>query len=92
MKDDSAKTSPNEEARIKEVCHRIQVLRSDWEALHHAACPGERDRALALYNTVTQREILWNSPNPTQNVSYSFGSAQDVMLSVAVALTNQESH
>ncbi|MBW4489486.1 MAG: hypothetical protein KME12_17000 [Trichocoleus desertorum ATA4-8-CV12] len=29
----------------------------------------QRDRALALYNTVTQRGILWNSPNLTQSVS-----------------------
>jgi hypothetical protein len=44
------------EALIKEVCRRIRVARSYWDAHNNAACRGERDRALALYNTLTKEE------------------------------------
>jgi len=44
------------EALIKEVCRRIRVARSYWEAHNNAACRGERERALELYNTLTQAE------------------------------------
>lgn len=44
------------EALIKEVCRRIRVARSYWDAHKNAACRGERDRALALYNTLTQEQ------------------------------------
>jgi hypothetical protein len=40
---------------IKEVCRRIRVARSYWDAHNNAACRGERDRALALYNTLSYR-------------------------------------
>jgi hypothetical protein len=40
-------------ALVKEVCRRIRVARSYWDAHNNAACRGERDRALALYNTLT---------------------------------------
>ena len=33
---------------IKEVCRRIRVARSYWDAHNNAACRGERDRALEL--------------------------------------------
>ncbi|BAY23943.1 hypothetical protein NIES2100_37360 [Calothrix sp. NIES-2100] len=33
------------EALIKEVCRRIRVARSYWDAHNNAACRGERDRA-----------------------------------------------
>jgi hypothetical protein len=48
------------EALIKEVCRRIRVARSYWDAHNNAACRGERDRALALYNTLTkdQKELI----------------------------------
>ncbi|MDZ7957479.1 MAG: Precorrin-3B methylase [Aulosira sp. DedQUE10] len=45
-----------QEALIKEVCRRIRVARSYWDAHNNAACRGERDRALALYNTLTKEE------------------------------------
>ena len=45
------------EALIKEVCRRIRVARSYWDAHNNAACRGERDRALALYNTLTKEQI-----------------------------------
>jgi len=44
------------EALIKEVCRRIRVARSYWEAHNNAACRGERERALELYNSLTQAE------------------------------------
>jgi hypothetical protein len=43
-------------ALVKEVCRRIRVARSYWDAYNNAACRGERDRALALYNTLTSEQ------------------------------------
>jgi hypothetical protein len=43
-------------ALIKEVCRRIRVARSYWDAHNNAACRGERDRALALYNRLTPEQ------------------------------------
>jgi len=45
-----------EEALIKEVCRRIRVARSYWDAHNNAACRRERERALELYNTLTKAE------------------------------------
>lgn len=44
------------EALIKEVCRRIRVARSYWDAHNNAACRGERERALALYSQLTQAQ------------------------------------
>lgn len=44
------------EALIKEVNRRIRVARSYWDAHNNAACRRERDRALALYNTLTKEQ------------------------------------
>ncbi|MBE7383630.1 MAG: Precorrin-3B methylase [Leptolyngbya sp. SIO1E4] len=44
------------EALIKEVCRRIRVARSYWDAHNNAACRKERERALALYNTLSKPE------------------------------------
>ncbi len=41
---------------IKEVCRRIRVARSYWEAHNNRACRGEREKALALYETLTEAE------------------------------------
>jgi hypothetical protein len=41
---------------IKEVCRRIRVARSYWDAHNNTACRRERDRALALYNTLTSEQ------------------------------------
>lgn len=43
-------------ALIKEVCRRIRLARSRWEAHNNAACRGEREKALALYETLTDAE------------------------------------
>ena len=41
------------EALVKEVCRLIRVARSYWQAHNNAACRHERERALQLYNTLT---------------------------------------
>ncbi|MBF2047325.1 Precorrin-3B methylase [Leptolyngbya sp. NK1-12] len=41
---------------VKEVCRRIRVARSYWDAHNNRACRGERERALALYNTLTKEQ------------------------------------
>ena len=41
---------------VKEVCHRIRVARSYWNAHNNAACRGEREKALALYDTLTKEQ------------------------------------
>jgi hypothetical protein len=44
------------EALRKEVCRRIRLARSYWDAHRNSACRTERERALALYNTLTKVE------------------------------------
>jgi hypothetical protein len=41
------------EALVKEVCRRIRVARSYWDAHNNPACRGERLKALALYDRLT---------------------------------------
>ena len=41
---------------VKEVCRRIRLARSLWDALRNAACRGEREKAIALYETLTPEE------------------------------------
>ena len=41
---------------VKEVCRRIRVARSYWDAHNNAACRGEREKALKLYNTLTKEQ------------------------------------
>ena len=41
---------------VKEVCRRIRVARSYWDAHNNAACRGEREKALALYETLTPEQ------------------------------------
>lgn len=43
-------------ALIKEVCRRIRLARSQWEAHNNRACRGEREKAMALYETLTEVE------------------------------------
>ena len=43
-------------ALVKEVCRRIRVARSYWDAHNNAACRGEREKALALYSTLTKEQ------------------------------------
>lgn len=43
-------------ALVKEVCRRIRVARSYWDAHNNAACRRERERALELYKTLSKAE------------------------------------
>jgi hypothetical protein len=44
------------EALVKEVCRRIRLARSLWDAHNNAACRGERTRALELYSGLTKEQ------------------------------------
>lgn len=44
------------EALIKETNRRIRAAMGLWDAHRNAACRGERDRALALYNQLTKAQ------------------------------------
>ncbi|MEO0018661.1 MAG: hypothetical protein RLZZ522_1944 [Verrucomicrobiota bacterium] len=41
-------------ALVKEVCRRIRLARSAWDAHRNQACRRERERALALYETLDE--------------------------------------
>jgi len=43
-------------ALIKETCRRIRVARSYWNAHNNRACRGEREKAVALYESLTAPE------------------------------------
>jgi hypothetical protein len=43
-------------ALIKETCRRIRVARSYWDAHNNRACRGEREKALALYESLNKAE------------------------------------
>jgi hypothetical protein len=43
-------------ALIKETCRRIRVARSLWDAHNNRACRAEREKALALYDTLSDSE------------------------------------
>ena len=55
-----AKKKKNKELKgkelVKEVCRRIRVARSYWDARKLAACRGEREKALVLYETLTPEQ------------------------------------
>lgn len=55
-----AKKNKNQELKgkelVKEVCRRIRVAWSYWDAHNNAACRGEREKAIALYNTLTPEQ------------------------------------
>jgi len=43
-------------ALIKEACRRIRVARVYWDAHNNRACRGEREKALALYESLNEME------------------------------------
>jgi len=43
-------------ALIKETCRRIRVARGYWDAHNNRACRGEREKALALYESLNEME------------------------------------
>lgn len=44
------------DALVKETCRRIRVARSYWDAHNNRACRGEREKALALYESLSDAE------------------------------------
>ena len=56
-----AKKKPNAQplsgtALIKEVCRRIRLARSRWDDHNSAACRAEREKAMALYESLSAAE------------------------------------
>jgi hypothetical protein len=43
-------------ALIKETCRRLRLARSLWDAHRNDACRGEREKALTLYETLSEAE------------------------------------
>ena len=43
-------------ALVKETCRRLRLARSRWKNHNNAACRGEREKALALYERLTQEQ------------------------------------
>ncbi len=43
-------------ALVKEVCRRIRLARSYWDAHNNGACRGEREKALAFYERLSEIE------------------------------------
>ena len=43
-------------ALIKETCRRLRLARSRWKDHNNAACRGERDKALTLYERLSKEE------------------------------------
>jgi hypothetical protein len=43
-------------ALIKETCRRIRVARSYWDAYNNRACRAEREKAIALYESLSEAE------------------------------------
>jgi hypothetical protein len=43
-------------ALLKETCRRIRTARSFWNAHNNGACRGERDKAMALYESMSDAE------------------------------------
>ena len=44
------------EPLIKETCRRIRVARSLWDAHNNRACRREREKAIALYESLSEAE------------------------------------
>lgn len=43
-------------ALVKEVCRRIRAARSYWDAHNNRACRGEREKAMALYESLSKEQ------------------------------------
>ena len=57
MKKKQASTTPlTGKALIKETCRVIRLARSRWDDHNNAACRREREKALALYESLTKEE------------------------------------
>jgi hypothetical protein len=54
--DNSAEKPLSGEALVKEVNRRIRVARGYWDAHNNTACRLERERAMALYDTLSKEQ------------------------------------
>ncbi len=54
--EDSPRDRPEGRELVKEVCRRIRLARSLWEAHNNAACRGEREKALELYALLSKEQ------------------------------------
>ncbi|MGO8693336.1 MAG: hypothetical protein ACLQMF_06630 [Rectinemataceae bacterium] len=54
--EDSPRDRPEGRELVKEVCRRIRLARSLWEAHNNAACRGERQKALELYALLSKEQ------------------------------------
>ena len=43
-------------ALIKETCRRLRAARSLWDAHNNRACRGEREKAMVLYESLSEAE------------------------------------
>ena len=43
-------------ALIRETCRRLRVARGYWDAHNNRACRGEREKALVLYESLSEME------------------------------------
>lgn len=48
--------APAGAAAVKEVCRRIRLARSHWDAHRNGACRGERAKAMDLYESLSAAE------------------------------------
>jgi hypothetical protein len=56
MSEGSPVEPPTGRELVKEVCRRIRLARSLWEAHNNAACRGERQKALELYALLSKEQ------------------------------------
>jgi len=50
------KKPPQGKALVKEVCRRIRLAKTFWKQHRNAPCRGEREKALALYETLAPEQ------------------------------------
>ncbi|MEA3212552.1 MAG: hypothetical protein QOE70_5609 [Chthoniobacter sp.] len=43
-------------ALVRETCRRIRLARSYWDAHNNRVCRGEREKALALYESLSKED------------------------------------
>lgn len=55
-KQQKSEGSSSDHDQVKEVCRLIRLARTQWDAHNNAACRRERDRALALYHTLSREQ------------------------------------
>ena len=53
MKKDTPLSGP---ALVKEVCRRIRLARTFWDQHRNGACRSERERAITLYETLSEAQ------------------------------------